>query len=68
MGIHEAKRFLNSNVRLTWTNRKGDEISDSVFVYEVGFVPLYGPCLVTSKGEIRLDRIHGCELIEASAA
>lgn len=68
MGIHEAKRFLNSTVRVTWTNRKGDEISESLFVYEVGFVPLYGPCLVTSKGEIRLDRIQGCELIEASAA
>ncbi len=61
MGIGEARRFVNQSVKLSWFDRKGDEVSDTVQVLDVGFVPLYGPCLITSRGDIRLDRIRSCE-------
>lgn len=61
MNIQEAKSFIGSPLRLTWTGRRGDESSDLVYVFNVGFVPLYGPCLITDKGEIRLDRIVAFE-------
>lgn len=57
MNIQEAKAYVGMPLRLTWTGRKGEELSDLVYVFNVGFVPLYGPCLITDKGEIRLDRV-----------
>jgi len=30
----------------------------------VNFVPLYGPCLITDVGDIRLDRIQSMDLVE----
>ena len=57
MTIQEAKSFVGTQLRLSWTGRKGDEQSDFVHVVSVGFVPLYGPCLITDIGEISLDRV-----------
>jgi hypothetical protein len=57
MSIQEAKQYIGKPVQLGWTGRKGDEITDTVYVFNVGFVPMYGPCLITDKGEICLDRI-----------
>ena len=63
MQIQEAKTFVNAKVHLTWFDRNGSEVSDVVDIYEVNFVPFYGPCLVTNVGEVRLDRVQGCERI-----
>jgi hypothetical protein len=63
MNIQDAKTFVGMPLRLTWTGRKGDEQTDLVYVFNVGFVPLYGPCLITDKGEIRLDRIVAHEAV-----
>ena len=63
MNIQEAKSYIGSPLKLTWTGRRGDEQSDLVYVFNVGFVPLYGPCLITDKGEIRLDRIVAYESV-----
>lgn len=68
MGILEAKAFINQWVQLTWSDRRGREIQDLVQVFEVEFVPLYGPCLITSQGDIRLDRIAACFVAEKKAA
>lgn len=68
MEIQEAKTFANQRVHLTWVDRRGAEITDLVDVYEVNFVPLYGPCMITSAGEIRLDRVRACALLAASIA
>jgi hypothetical protein len=51
-------------VEITYTNRTGTEIVDSAEVFDVNFVPLYGPCLITDIGEIRLDRIVACALFQ----
>lgn len=63
MSIQDAKTFIGMPLRLTWTGRKGDEQTDLVYVFNVGFVPLYGPCLITDKGEIRLDRVVNFESV-----
>lgn len=69
MHIQDARTFANQRVNLTWLDRRGAEISDLVDVYEVNFVPLYGPCMITSAGEIRLDRIQACsQKLEAIAS
>lgn len=64
MQIQEAKAFIEHRVELEWTDRKGETLKDTVVIYEVNFVPLYGPCMITSVGEIRLDRILNCELVQ----
>jgi hypothetical protein len=61
MTIQDAKAYIGMPLRLTWTGRKGEELNDLVYVFNVGFVPLYGPCLITDKGEIRLDRVVAFE-------
>ena len=66
--IQEAKAFVNERVQLTWLDRKGEPHSELVDVYEVNFVPLYGPCMITNVGEIRLDRVETCELREKRIA
>jgi hypothetical protein len=66
MNIQDAKSFVGMPLRLTWTGRKGDEQTDLVYVFNVGFVPLYGPCLITDKGEIRLDRVVHFESVVRS--
>lgn len=60
MLISEAKAFIGDVVTLMYRDRKGDEIEKVAEVFDVGFVPLYGPCLITDIGEIRLDRVVGC--------
>jgi hypothetical protein len=68
MNIHEAKAYKNRRVGLTWLDRKGQPVSQVVDVYDVNFVPFYGPCMITDAGEIRLDRIQSCEPAERIAA
>lgn len=60
MEISAAKQFINRNVMLSWTDRKGDVVAQDVFVFDVNFVPFYGPCFITSVGEVRLDRVQDC--------
>ena len=66
MNIQEAKSFIGAPLKLTWTGRRGDEQTDLVYIFNVGFVPLYGPCLITDKGESRLDRIVAFEAVYTS--
>jgi hypothetical protein len=57
MSVQEAKSLIERSIDLNWTDRRGSAVSALVYVYEVKFVPFYGPCLVTERGEIPLDRI-----------
>ncbi|HEY3782822.1 MAG TPA: hypothetical protein VGL56_17195 [Fimbriimonadaceae bacterium] len=70
MTIQDAKSFVGSQMKVSWTCRKGDEQSDVVHVLSVGFVPFYGPCLITDIGEISLDRVvaYACIAPQAEAA
>ena len=69
MRIPEAKAFVNSTVVLSWLDRKGHKQCETVKIFGVDFVPLYGPCLRTPGGEIPLERVIACEpLIERLAS
>ena len=64
MTIQEARSFIGAEVALSWRDRKGEELQVSTKLFAVDFVPLYGPCLITDAGEIRLDRVVACLLVE----
>ncbi|MBL8088439.1 MAG: hypothetical protein JNM85_10280 [Chthonomonas sp.] len=57
MLISDAKTFVGLVVDLTYTNRRGEEVNEIAEVFDVNFVPMYGPCLITDIGDIRLDRV-----------
>jgi hypothetical protein len=58
MLISDAKNFVGQIVDIEYTDRKGTTIHDRAEIFDVNFIPLYGPCLITDIGDIRLDRIH----------
>lgn len=64
MLISDAKNFVGQVVEITYTDRLGKETSEVAEVFEVNFVPLYGPCLITDVGDIRLDRVVACAIFE----
>ena len=68
MDISEARAFQNKTVDLTWHDRTGSALTRSAHVFEVAFIPLYGPCLLTTEGDIRLDRVVECQLRLAEAS
>lgn len=68
MDITKARSYINHSVELSWTDRNGDVVSETVHVFDVNFVPFYGPCLLTSHGDIRLDRVVEVELEVRKAA
>lgn len=55
-------------VNLVYKDRKGDEIAQVAEVFDVGFVALYGPCLMTDIGEIRIDRVVSITSLAMSQA
>lgn len=57
MLITEAKTLVGQVIDLTYNDRAGNPVMENLEVYDVAFVPLYGPCIITDVGEIRLDRI-----------
>ena len=68
MDISQARTYQNRTVDLTWNDRTGAAQTKSAHVFEVAFIPLYGPCLVTTEGDIRLDRVVDCRLRLAEAS
>jgi hypothetical protein len=56
--IQEARRLANQEVLMQWHDRRGDRNSEVVFVFQLQFIPFYGPCLITSAGEIPIDKIE----------
>lgn len=58
MLISDAKEFVGLMVDVAYTDRKGETIHDTAEVFDVNFIPLYGPCLITNIGDIRLDRVQ----------
>jgi len=67
MTIQEAKNYVGAQLHVSWNGRNGEK-SEIVHVLTVGFVPLYGPCLITDIGEISLDRVVSYTCFEQQAA
>lgn len=61
MLLSEAKRYVGHIVTMSYRERSGETVEKVAEIYDIGFVPLYGPCLITDIGEIRLDRLLACE-------
>lgn len=61
MELQDARKLARHKVVLHWRDRKGDLRGETSYVYELRFVPLYGPCLITDFGEIAIDRIESVE-------
>ena len=57
MVIQEARRLTNQEINLRWRDRNGTLNSEVVFVYQLQFIPFYGPCLITSAGEIHIEKV-----------
>lgn len=64
MLISDAKKFIGQTVMVEYLNRAGRSLSETVEVFDVNFIALYGPCLITDVGDIRLDRIQNAQVIE----
>lgn len=60
MSLSEARSYVGKHVRLVWQDRKGQNIEADCYVFSVAFVSVYGPCLITSEGDISLGRIVSC--------
>lgn len=65
MLISEAKTLVGQFVNVTYNDRHGEEVTELAEVWEVAFVPLYGPCVITDVGELRLDRIVNIEITDS---
>ena len=68
MLLSEAKRFVGQYVTMTYRERSGQEVERVAEIFDIGFVPLYGPCLITDVGEIRLDRLLAMSVLQQSNA
>jgi hypothetical protein len=68
MNLREAKSMRGRRVRLRWTDVNRSPHLAEADVFSVGFLPILGPCLITSAGDIRLDRILEAEELSDSKA
>ncbi len=64
MSFKDAQQYVGMLCEVSWQNRTGEIQTQNLFIADVTFVPLYGVCLVTDYGEIRLDRVVGVKLLE----
>ena len=62
----EAKELVGQIVEVEYTDRSGNLFIQNAQLYEIGFLPLYGPCLILDIGEIRLDRVTACRAVSRS--
>ena len=56
----DAKAYVGRTVHIEFTDRAGTARDETTQVYDLGFLPVGGPCLITDIGEIRLDRVINC--------
>lgn len=56
----ELKSFVGQIVEIEYADREGNTFIQNAELYDIGFLPLYGPCLILDIGEIRLDRVTSC--------
>ena len=64
MNIPEAKQYLGRHCAVTFHNRHGDEITKNLRIYDVEFVPLYGPYLIGDIEDVSLDRVTTISALE----
>lgn len=68
MLIRDAQTFVGQFVQLSWLERSGAVTTKTAEVFDVTFVPLCGPCMVTDVGDIRLDRVRDVKRVRQQLA
>ncbi|MBN8689996.1 MAG: hypothetical protein J0L72_04290 [Armatimonadetes bacterium] len=63
MLISDAKKYIGKIVDLEYVDRAGATHVDRTEVFDVTFIALYGPCMITDLGDIRLDRVSNVTLV-----
>jgi hypothetical protein len=64
----DAKKFVGQFVDIVLMDRSGKTHVRRAELYDIGFLPLYGPCLITDLGELRLDRVVSMDSVPLEAA
>ncbi|GAB4118994.1 MAG: hypothetical protein Fur0036_03400 [Fimbriimonadaceae bacterium] len=64
----DARAFVGQFVELSYRDRKGDTSSVVAEVFDVNFLPLKGPCLITDVGDFRLDWITSVAVTQQARA
>jgi hypothetical protein len=54
----EAKAYVGQIVQVEYADKAGNIYIQNAELYDIGFLPLYGPCLILDIGEVRLDRVQ----------
>ncbi len=57
MQIPEAKQFLGRQCAVTYYDRRGDEITKTLRIDDITFVPLYGAYLIGDIEDVCLDKV-----------
>jgi hypothetical protein len=55
--VTEARQYLGKRCVVTFLNRQGEEVTKSLQLHDVAFVPLYGAYLIGDIEDICLDRV-----------
>jgi hypothetical protein len=53
-------------VQVEYTDKAGNTYIQNAELYDIGFLPLYGPCLILDIGEVRLDRVQSLKPVKES--
>lgn len=64
MRLPEARQYLGKRCAVTFLNRHGDEITRSLQVHDVAFVPLYGTYLIGDIEDVCLDRVTNISTVD----
>jgi len=64
----EAKPFVGQFVTVTYREKNGTEHTIQTELFDINFVALKGPCLITDAGDFRLDRVKTLHLTAAQKA
>ena len=59
MNMAEAKEFVGMRCQVTYLDRRGGEVTKSLDIQDVAYVPLYGAYLVADIEDVCLDRVRG---------
>jgi hypothetical protein len=62
----EVKAFVGQIVQVEYADKVGNTYIQNAELYDIGFLPLYGPCLILDIGEIRLDRVSSVKPVKGT--
>ncbi|MBX3096526.1 MAG: hypothetical protein KF812_06665 [Fimbriimonadaceae bacterium] len=64
MLVTDATKFIGQFVHVTYLEPGQPERITLAEIFDVNFVPLKGPCLITDLGDFRLDRVAEVTALE----